>query len=147
MQDREYNDLLNYLLDKLKQLNAIQVTNDIRQLISNGKIVEMHDTVELKKLKIKKREVGKTRTLPLTPKEAFETAIKYLEHVIIDLPLYEQKITKAFGNNVVWKFDKGEVFNSVYTEEGYDLKNLRIDKAEIEKAKNEFKQINKYISE
>lgn len=146
MTDKEYTDVLGYLLTQLKEKQALEVANDISRQISRGKTITK-DSTDLKEKNIKQSGVGKTQTLPFTPKEALEIAILYLEKLMLDVPGYGEKIGIVFGNNVLWNYDQFESANSLSENEKFMLSNLKFDGGEIEQAKKELNKLKEYMNE
>jgi|GEM_PF-4629127 len=147
MTEQEYTDILDYLLTQLRELELIDIIEEINGQINRGKTLTIRDTADLKAKKIKQSEVGKTQTLPLTSKEAFEVAIDYLSKVIIDVPSYSKVIKATFGQNVVWEYDQTQSIKSLNSSEGFSLDNITFNDQEIEDAKNELQQIKIYTNE
>src|ERR1017187_324697 len=108
MTEKEYTDILDYLLTQLKEIQSTEIVAEINSQINRGKTETVKDSSDLKAKKIKQSEVGKTKTLPLTSKEAFEIAIDYLSKIIVDVPSYSKSISEGFGKNVSWEYDQTE---------------------------------------
>ena len=120
--------------------------NEINQRIRRGKtIIKGKEDLVAKNIKL--TDVGSTQTLPLTARESFEEAIKYLKNIVLEFPLYQQSIRKTFGNNVVWMSDQSELVERATNEETFALEQLTYDPEELAKAGIEFEIIEKIIVE
>jgi hypothetical protein len=105
------------------------------------------DSSDLSEKKIKQKDVGKTQILPLSSKEAFELAIDYLERIIMDVPGYSEKISKNFGNQILWEVDQSQSLKDLNTTDKFTLNDLNFDKEDISKAKDNLIKIKKYLQE
>ncbi len=146
MNEQEYSRALEYLFGRLRDTGLSTVMNEINQRIRRGKtIIKGKEDLVAKKIKL--ADVGSTQTLPLTPKESFEEAIQYLKNIVLEFPLYQQSIRKAFGNNVVWTSDQSELLERVTNEDNFALEQLTYDPEELAKSRIEFEIIEKIIAE
>lgn len=147
MTENDYTDALDYLLSRLRALQVTEISEEINNQINRGKTLTLRDTADLKAKNIKQSEVGKTQTLPLTSKEAFEVAINYLSKVIVDVPNYSRRIKETFGQNVVWEYDQSQSIKSLNTTESFTIDKVTFNVEDIEAAKNEFQKLKSYINE
>jgi hypothetical protein len=147
MTEQEYTDLLDYLLTQLRELQMTEIAEEINLQINRGKTVTLRDTADLKAKNIKQSEVGKTQTLPLTSKEAFEIALDYLSKVITEVPSYAKNIAKTFGTDVNWEYDQSQSIKSLNTADNFSLKSLTFEDVELEQAKNEIQKIKNLVKE
>src|SRR5579872_348947 len=146
MDEQEYSRALEYLLERLRTTGLTAVTNEINQRIRRGKTI-LKGKEDLVEKKIKQADVGKTQTLPLTPKESFESAIYYLKNIVLEFPLYQQSIRKTFGNHVVWMSDQNELLERVVNEDIFSLEQLTYNQEELTRSRIEFEIIEKIIAE
>jgi hypothetical protein len=147
MTEQDYTNVLDYLLTKLRDLQLSEISEEINNQINRGKTLTLRDEWDLKEKNIKQSEVGKTQTLPLTSKEAFEVAINYLSKVIVDVPNYSKKIIETFGQNIIWEYDQTQSIKSLNASEGFAIDKISLDVGEIERAKIEFQKLKNYINE
>jgi hypothetical protein len=143
----EYTDALDYLLTQLRQFQLTEIVEEINTQINRGKTLTLRDAADLKAKNIKQSEVGKTQTLPLTSKEAFEVAITYLSKVIIDVPHYSKRIKETFGQNIVWEYDQSQSMKSLNSAESFKIDAVTFTSEEIDKARSELQKIKSYIYE
>jgi hypothetical protein len=146
MTQQEYSDALEYLLTSLSAIQAQEIVIEITEQLRRGKTQEISAT-DLKEKKINQKDVGTTQTLPLDPQEAFEMAIEYLKSIIIELPLYAEKISGLFGNNIIWNPDQDERIQFTFSEFKFSLNDISYKNSEIDEARNEIKIIKQLISE
>jgi hypothetical protein len=147
MTNQEFTDVLDYLLTKLREMGANEIASDINKQINRGKTLTVKDSSDLSEKKIKQKDVGKTQILPLSSKEAFELAIDYLERIIMDVPGYSEKISKNFGNQILWEVDQSQSLKDLNTTDKFTLNDLNFDKEDISKAKDNLIKIKKYLQE
>ncbi len=147
MTNQEFTDLLDYLLTKLREMGANEIASDINKQINRGKTLTVKDSSDLSEKKIKQKDVGKTQILPLTSKQAFELAIDYLERIIMDVPGYSEKISKTFGNQILWEVDQSQSLKELKTTDKFSLNDLNFDKEDISTAKDNLIKIKKYLQE
>ncbi len=141
MIEDDYTKLLKYLREKLENMQATDVVSEINNLMNYGKTVTIKDNSDLKEKKIKQSEVGKTQTLILTSKEAFELTIEYMEKIIIDVPSYSKKISSKFGKDVSWEYDQTESIKSLNVSADFDLNSFTFNQEELDKAKTILEKI------
>ena len=122
-------------------MQATDVVSEINNLMNYGKTVTIKDNSDLKEKKIKQSEVGKTQTLILTSKEAFELTIEYMEKIIIDVPSYSKKISSKFGKDVSWEYDQTESIKSLNVSADFDLNSFTFNQEELDKAKTILEKI------
>jgi hypothetical protein len=146
MTQQEYSDALEYLLTSLSAIQAQEIVIEITEQLRRGKTQEISAT-DLKEKKINQKDVGTTQTLPLDPQEAFEMAIEYLKSIIIEVPLYAEKISGLFGNNIIWNPDQDERIQFTFSEFKFSLNDISYKNSEIDEARNEIKIIKQLISE
>lgn len=145
---QEYTDLIDYLFNKLRDIQLNDIAEEINTRINRGKTVTLKDATDLKEKNIKQQEVGKTQTLPLTPKEAFEIAVDHLSKVIVEVPSYAKRITAAFGNNVVWESDQTHSLKSLNTTaNSFSLNDFTFDNSEINEASDLITLLKSFIKE
>lgn len=145
--DEEYVNILDHLLSRLRTLDQLEVADEINLLISRSKTVIAKDDEDLKRYKIKQSDVGKTQSIPITPKEALELAIDYLSKIIIEVPSYAQSIRGAFGTSVIWEYDQIQLIRSISTSSAFNLNSISFNEEELEEAKNELQKIKTYLKE
>lgn len=147
MTQTEYTDALDYLLTQLRQFQLTEIVEEINAQVNRGKTLTLRDTADLKAKNIKQSEVGKTQTLPLTSKEAFEVAITYLSKVIVDVPHYSKRIRDTFGQNIVWEYDQSQSMKSLNSAESFKIEAVTFNLEDIEKAIGELQKIKYYTNE
>lgn len=147
MTQTEYTDALDYLLTQLRQFQLTEIVEEINAQVNRGKTLTLRDTADLKAKNIKQSEVGKTQTLPLTSKEAFEVAITYLSKVIVDVPHYSKRIRDTFGHNIVWEYDQSQSMKSLNSAESFKIEAVTFNSEDIKKAIGELQKIKSYINE
>lgn len=135
-----HQEILEYLLEKLRKAGAEQIEFDINHMLSSGKTVTLTNSqdAKLKKAEIKLSDVGKTQIQPLTPEESLEVAIDYLAKVLIDIPEYSKRITEHFGEEVVWKKDDlidGNQISLIDVEDEFGFDHFKLDEIEVMKLK------------
>lgn len=147
MTSQDYTSLLDYLFTELNKLQSNEIVEEINSQINRGKTLTIKDATDLKRMNIKQSEVGKTQTLPLTSKEAFEVAIDYLSKIIIDVPNYAKSIGHAFGENVSWQYDESQSMKSFNISSTFSLNEIIFDEQELNKASEEIQRIKNLIKD
>jgi hypothetical protein len=122
------------------------IAGEISLQINRGKTITV-DAADLKEKKIKQSEIGKTQTLPLTSKEAFDIAMDYLSKIIIEAPRYSSKISEKFGSNVTWGYDQTHSIKSLGTTDNFSIMMLSFKEDELQQAIAEIQKIKGYINE
>jgi hypothetical protein len=146
MTEQDYTNLLDYLLSQLRQLQMNDIAEEISAQINRGKTVTV-DAADLKEKKIKQSEIGKTQTLPLTSKEAFEIAVDYLSKIIVEVPSYSNRISQVFGSNVSWEYDQTQSIKSLGTTDSFSLTTISFKADELQQASAEIQKIKAFIKE
>lgn len=144
MTQEEYSRLIEYLLTELQKIEAYSAINGILHILSRRKTIFLNDT-ELKEKRKKVKDFGKTELVSLNPKEAFEYSLEYLSKIIIDVPIYQQKIRATFGDNVVWKVDQNENISRLLSNEEFTLESITVKEEELQKILNNFQELKDMI--
>ena len=163
MDETEYKELLEYLIEQLEKKQAFDVVNQIKE-VAASKITEditnnedfkklqktLEDTpkiyeeitntdIKYKKSKSEYKDIGKTRLRNLTNKEIYSETVEILTNYLQTTPKIANRISVLFttdAEKIGWKFDKEETFYK-----------KRIDfLSSILVATNEESKINEYLS-
>lgn len=124
MDETDYKELLEFLIEQLEKKEAIDVVNQIKGVAASKVTVDEPSNENFKTFEDKSyfnnempkseyKDIGKTRLRNLTNKEIFSEAIEILTNYLQTTPKMANRISVLFktdAENIRWRFDKEETF-------------------------------------
>ncbi len=113
MEDRDWIELLEYLIRRLNEIGAVDFANEVRQAAS-ARIIEGPQKareLDLKLPALYYRELGNITTRLPTPKEAFVQVIEALKVRLQMLPSVGEHLAKSLNTQpegIIWKAESQE---------------------------------------
>src|SRR5438105_204094 len=106
LEEKEWIELLEYLLRRLTEMRAVDIANEIRAAVSTRIIEDPDDTLEFGVPSSYYREVGTKRTRLPTPKEAVKKAVEVIQIRLDTLPSISEHTFKNLqrqSSDIVWR--------------------------------------------
>lgn len=113
LEDKEWIQLLEYLLEQLAEIGAVDVANEIREAISTRVIEYSEENLELAAPPSYYKEVGTRHTRLLTPKEAVEKALEVLKIRFEMLPSIAEQTAELLQrkpSEITWSTEDSSYF-------------------------------------
>ena len=110
LEDREWLELLDYLLRRLNEIGAVDFAAEVR-IAASVRVVEVENQLTLAVPVSYYRDVGSRATRPPTPKEAVLQAIEALRIRLEMFPEVEQHVAKRLGHrpaDIIWTSERQE---------------------------------------
>jgi len=110
LEDREWLELLDYLLRRLNEIGAVDFAAEVR-IAASARVVEVENQLTLAVPASYYRDVGSRATRPPTPKEAVLQAIEALRIRLEMFPEVGQHVAKRLRHrpaDIIWKSERQE---------------------------------------
>lgn len=110
MIENEYLDAIKYILNKLKEIEASDIIEDITQVIA-GKVPEQEELYISNRLEKEFRNISTQRLRDLTGEEKYKATVEILENYINTTPKVFNKVAGLFNtylDKLRWEYDKSD---------------------------------------
>lgn len=112
MKERDYEDLISYLLEELSKIQANTIINQIKELES----LKIFDQEKPKKNQKMEEDISDSVTRQMSYKEMFEAALEILEKYLVTVPIMVNSLVDLLGtksDSILWSVEGNKKFDQM----------------------------------